>query len=239
MKTLEIIGYKRANLGKSEAKKLRAEGNVPCVLYGGKEQLHFQTPMISFRDLVYTPDAAMVDLKVDGKTTRAIVQDIQFHPVSEMILHADFLELFEDKPVSMNIPVRTKGNAPGVSEGGKLYINQKYLLIKALPKDMPDAILVDISKLTLGKSIKVGELEPGDFEILTSGLVSVISVETPRTMRIAAPVEEEEGVEGEEGEEGIEGEEGEAGEAPAEGGDSAAKKEGEAPADKPQEGGDS
>ena len=222
MKTLEIIGYKRANLGKTDAKRLRVEGRVPCVLYGGKEQVHFETPMINFRDLVYTTDAHFVNISVDGKQSQAILQDIQFHPVSEIIMHADFLELKAGKPIKMEIPVRTEGNAPGVAEGGKLYINQKYLLVKALPKDMPEEILIDISKLRLGGSIKVGELEAGEFEILTSELISVISVETPRTIRVVEVEDEEEleGEEGEEGEEGAEGEEsGEGGET-AEGGDS-------------------
>ncbi len=219
MKSLEIIGYKRANLGKSDAKKLRAEGRVPCVLYGGKEQVHFETPMINFRDLVYTSDVHYVNISVDGeKQAQAILQDIQFHPVSEVIMHADFLELKPGKHISMEIPVRTTGNAPGVAEGGKLYINQKYLLVKALPKDMPEEILVDISKLKLGSSLKVGELETGDFEILTSELVSVVSVETPRTIRVVEVEEDEEELEGEEGAEGEE--EG------AEGGDSAAGDDG-------------
>ena len=114
MKTVEIIGYNRANLGKSESKKLRAEGSVPSVLYGGKEQIHFHSPMILFRDLVYTPEARFVNLNIEGHQTKAVLQDIQFHPVSEVILHADFLELFDDKPVTMDIPLRTVGNAPGV-----------------------------------------------------------------------------------------------------------------------------
>ena len=220
MKTLEIIGYKRANLGKTDAKKLRAEGKVPCVLYGGKEQIHFETPMINFRDLVYTSDAHFVNISVDGKQARAILQDLQFHPVSEIIMHADFLELTAGKTISMDIPVRTKGDAPGVDEGGKLYINQKHLLVKALPKDMPEEILVNISKLTLGSSVKVGDLETENFEFLTSDLVSAISVETPRTIKvIEVEDEEEELLEGEEGEEG-EGEEGAEGEGAAEGGES-------------------
>ena len=210
MKTLEIIGYKRANLGKIDAKKLRAEGKVPCVLYGGKEQIHFETPMINFRDLVYTSDAHFVNIFVDGKQARAILQDLQFHPVSEIIMHADFLELTAGKTISMEIPVRTKGDPPGVEEGGKLYINQKHLLVKALPKDMPEEILVNISKLTLGSSVKVGDLETENFEFLTSDLVSAISVETPRTIKvIEVEDEEEELLEGEEGEEGEEGAEGE------------------------------
>ena len=221
MKTLEITGYKRANLGKTDAKKLRVEGKVPCVLYGGKEQIHFETPMINFRDLVYTTDAHFVNISVDGKQARTILQDIQFHPVSEIIMHADFLELADDKHIRMEIPVRTKGKSPGVAEGGKLYINHKYLLVRALPKDMPEEILIDISKLSLGSSFKVGELEPDNFDFLTSDLVSVISVETPRTIKVIEVEDEEEELEeGEEGE-GEEGEEGEeGGEEKSEGGDS-------------------
>jgi large subunit ribosomal protein L25 len=204
MKTLEIIGNKRANLGKIDAKKLRAEGKVPCVLYGGKEQLHFETPMINFRKLVYTTDAHYVNINVEGQQARAILQDIQFHPVSEAIMHADFLELTAGKLISMEIPVRTKGSARGVAEGGKLYINHKYLLVKSLPKDMPEEIMIDITDLKLGGSIKVGELKVGEYEFLTSDLISVISVETPRTIR-EVEVEEEEDELGE-GEEGAEGE---------------------------------
>ena len=99
MKTVEIIGYKRANLGKTESKKLRSDSFVPCVVYGGKEQIHFSAPMILFRDLVYTPEARFVELNIEGKITKAILQDIQFHPVSEVILHADFLELFDEKSI--------------------------------------------------------------------------------------------------------------------------------------------
>ena len=106
MKTLEIIGYKRANLGKAESSRLRAEGNVPCVLYGGKVQIHFYAPMILFRSLVYTDEAHFVHLNIEGLEFQAILQDIQFHPVSEVILHADFLELLEGKPVKMDIQVK-------------------------------------------------------------------------------------------------------------------------------------
>jgi large subunit ribosomal protein L25 len=171
--------------------------------------------MINFRELVYTSNVHFVNISVEGIQAQAVLQDIQFHPVSETIMHADFLELNQGKQIKLEIPVRTKGNAPGVTEGGKLYINQKYLLIKALPKDMPEEILVDISKLRLGGSVKVGELETGEFEILTSELVSVISVETPRTIRVVETEDEEEELEGEEG-----AEEGEEGSESGEGGDS-------------------
>lgn len=238
MKQIEIIGYERANLGKTEAKQLRNEGNVPCVMYGGKEQVHFHSPMILFRDLVYTPDAYMVNLNIEGNEYQAILQDVQFHPVSDVIVHADFLEVSDQKPIKINIPVRTTGTAPGVQDGGKLYVNQRHLLIKALPADMPDEILLDVSKLMLGKSIKVVDLKSDGFEILTSDLISVASVETPRAMRgksvdeelaeaaaEAALLEGGEVAEGAEGEEGAEGTDGGpakegGGEAPKEGGES-------------------
>ena len=192
MKSLEIIGFKRANLGKKESKDLRLEGNVPCVLYGGKEQVHFHSPMILFRDLVYTPDTYMVDLNIEGDIYKCTLQDIQFHPVSEAILHADFLLIVKGKPVKMDIPIKFEGDAPGVMAGGKLIMKLRKVTLKALPKDMPDYITVDISKLALGKSVKVGEIKPGDFEILNNPATSIATVEIPRALRgKQAGVEEE------------------------------------------------
>ncbi len=184
MKTVEIIGYKRANLGKAESKKLRSESFVPCVVYGGKEQIHFSAPMILFRDLVYTPEARFVELNIEGEVIKAILQDIQFHPVSEVILHADFLELFDEKQIKMSIPVVTHGIAPGIRSGGKLIMKMPKLMIKSLPRDMPESIDVDISKLELGKSIKVADLIPKEYEILTNALVTICSVNIPRVMKI-------------------------------------------------------
>ena len=196
MKTVEVIGYKRANLGKSESKRLRAEGYAPCVVYGTGEQIHFYSPMILFKDLLYTPEARFVELNIEGEKRRAVVQDAQFHPVSEMIMHVDFLELSDDKTIKMSIPVTTVGNSPGVQNGGKLIMKMRHLMVKALPNDMPEFIEVDISKLKLGKSKKVKELEVTGYEILTSPLVTICSVEIPRAMR-GKTTEEEEG-EGEE-----------------------------------------
>ena len=184
MKKVEIIGYKRANLGKTESKKLRSESFVPCVVYGGKEQTHFSAPMILFRDLVYTPEARFVELNIEGEVTKAILQDIQFHPVSEVILHADFLELFDDKLIKMSIPVVTHGIAPGIQSGGKLIMKMPKLMIKSLPKDMPESIDVDISKLELGKSIKVADLTTKEYEVLTNPLVTICSVNIPRVMKV-------------------------------------------------------
>lgn len=183
MKTVEIIGYKRANLGKSEAKRLRAEGNVPCVLYGGDEQIHFYAPMILFRELVYTDEAHFVHLNVEGEEYEAILQDIQFHPVSEVILHVDFLQLFEGKAIKMSVPVHFEGESPGVAKGGTLIKKRRYLSIKALPKNMPEHITVNLSKLDFGKAIKVGEIEEKDFEILDTKIASVAVVEIPRALR--------------------------------------------------------
>jgi len=219
MKTIEIIGYRRANLGKSDAKRLRAEGNVPCVLYGGEEQIHFYAPMILFRDIVYTRDAHFVNLNIEGEQYSAILQDIQFHPVSEIIVHADFLQLFEGKPIKMDIPVKLVGVSPGVTEGGILVHKRRSLSIMALPKNMPSHIEVDISNLVFHHSIKVKDVEEKDFEILDTKIASIAVVEMPRALKA---VEDEEGEELE-GEEGMEGEEGEEGAAPAEGGEKPAE----------------
>jgi large subunit ribosomal protein L25 len=183
MKSIEIIGFKRANLGKTEAKQLRLDGNVPCVLYGGDSQVHFRTPAILFRELVYTPEVHLVKLNIEGDLYDAILQDIQFHPVSEMILHADFLLLTPGKIVKIDIPVKLTGTAPGVIKGGKLQIKLKAMKVKGLPKDLPDFIPVDVTKLDLGKSVKVGEVEVKDLEVLTNSLVTIATVEIPRALK--------------------------------------------------------
>ncbi len=203
METIEIIGFKRANLGKKESKKLREEGNVPCVVYGGKDQIHFHAPMILFRDLVYTPGANFVKLNIEGEERDAILQDIQFHPVSEIILHADFLELDDNKKVKMEIPVKAIGNSPGVQQGGKILMRIRKLSVMAYPKDMPSFVEVDISELELGKSIKVEDLLNDQYDILNSPLVSVVSVNIPR-VKIEVEEDEEEGEESAEGAEGAE-----------------------------------
>lgn len=201
MKTVEIIGYKRANLGKAESKKLRADGNVPCVLYGGDEQVHFSAPMILFRDLVYTDEAHFVHLNIEGVEYEAIMQDLQFHPVSEVLLHVDFLQLFEGKRIKMNIPVHFEGESPGVAKGGTLIKKRRYLSISALPKDMPEYITVNLNTLDFGKAIKVQEIEENNFEILDTKIASVAVVEIPRALRGKQATEDEEEVEEEGAEE--------------------------------------
>tara|TARA_B000000475_G_scaffold220986_1_gene184125 strand:+ start:19 stop:585 length:567 start_codon:yes stop_codon:yes gene_type:complete len=163
--------------------------------------------MILFRDLVYTPGANFVKLNIEGVEKDAILQDIQFHPVSEVILHADFLELQENKKIRMDIPVKIIGDSPGVQQGGKILIRIRKLSLMAYPKNMPSFVEVDISELQLGKSISVETLLNDQYEILNSPLVSVVSVNVPR-VKIEVEEEDEEGEEGEEGVEGAEGAEG-------------------------------
>jgi large subunit ribosomal protein L25 len=185
MKVVEIIGYKRANLGKTEAKQLRLEGNAPCVLYGGKEQIHFYSPMILFRELIYKPDAAFVKLNIEGDEYDAILQDAQFHPTSEILLHADFLLLRDDKKVRMEIPVRFVGNSVGVQKGGKMVAKLRKLSVSALPKDMPEFIEVDITNLEVGKSFKVKDLGETKYKVLNSPSNPIVSVEVTRALRQA------------------------------------------------------
>lgn len=186
MKTVEIIGYKRANLGKAESKKLRDEGLVPCVLYGGNEQVHFYSPMILFRELVYTNEAHFVHINIEGEECQAILQEVQFHPVSEVILHADFLRIAEDRKIKMSIPIRMVGQAPGVSKGGTLVRKRASLKVYSYPKDMPDHIDIDISSLDFHHAIKVADIKVEGLEFLDPKQASLAVVEVPRAAKMAA-----------------------------------------------------
>ena len=200
MKTLEIVGFNRQDTGKKHSKALRNDSQVPCVLYGQKEPVHFSVPMILFRELVYTPNVYQVELNIEGAKSKAILQDIQFHPVSEVILHADFLALQDDKAVKMDIPLKFVGTAPGMAAGGVLGVKLRKLTIKALPKDFPDFVEVDISKLELGKSIKVGELPEADYQVMNNAMISMAVIKIPRALRSAQSTTEEGEEAGEEAE---------------------------------------
>src|SRR6188474_1246816 len=180
MKTVEIIGYRRANLGKAQSQKLRDEGLVPCVLYGGNDQVHFHSPMILFRDLVYTQEAKFVHVNIEGEECQAILQEVQFHPVSEVILHADFLRVSEDRKVKMNIPVRLVGQAPGVAKGGTLVRKKASLKVAALPNNMPDHIDVSVAELDFHHAIKVGDINTSGLDFLDPKQTAVAVVEVPR-----------------------------------------------------------
>jgi large subunit ribosomal protein L25 len=186
MKTIEIVGYKRANLGKADSQRLRNEGFVPCVVYGGTEQVHFYAPMILFRDLVYTNEAHFVHLNIEGEEAQAILQEVQFHPVSEIILHADFLKIAEDRKVKMEIPVKLVGLAPGVSKGGALVRKKASLKVFGFPKDMPDHIDVDVSTLDFHHAIKVADMKMEGLEFLDPKASAIAAVEVPRAAKMAA-----------------------------------------------------
>lgn len=185
MKTIEIIGYRRANLGKNDSQKTREEGNVPCVLYGGDKQVHFHSPVILFRDLVYTNEAHFVHLNIEGEECQAIMQEVQFHPVSEIILHVDFLRISDDRKIKMDIPVRLVGQAPGVSKGGTLVRKRASLKVYAFAKDMPDHIDIDCSSLDFHHAIKVGDVKIPNLELLDPKAAAIAAVEVPRAAKLA------------------------------------------------------
>lgn len=202
MKSITINGSKRESVGKVATKALRNAGEVPCVLYGGEAPVHFAADERAFTKLVYTPNAHTVVIDLgDNVTFNAILQDIQFHPVSDKILHIDFYQLFDDKEVSMNIPVVIKGSAPGVlNSGGVLSRNKRKLKVRALPANLPDIIEADISELELGDKLYVTELADEKFKFLHPDNTVVCQV---RTSRVSLQIEDE--VEGaEEGAEGVE-----------------------------------
>ena len=185
MNSIEIKGFKREGLGKKDSKKLRNEGKVPCVLYGGEEPIHFYAEAGDFRHLIYTPKVYLIDVDIDGTVYKAVMQDVQFHPVEEQILHVDFLKIVEDKPVKIEVPIKAEGYAKGMRTGGKLKVNLRYLKVKALAKDLPDFIKIDITDLALGDSFKVGQLKLDNIEFLNSKSVPVVSIVITRAARAA------------------------------------------------------
>ena len=213
MKSITIKGSKRESVGKVATKALRNAGKVPCVLYGG-EPVHFSADELAFRHLVYTPNVYTAVIELDGgEKFNAIVQDIQFHPVTDKILHIDFYQLFDDKAVSLNIPVNLEGSSPGVINGGVLRFPNRRLTVKAIPANLPDFINIDISGLKIGDKVSVDQLKTDDYEILHPESMVVVQVRTARAAIVDVDDEDEE-----EGEEG----------ATAEGGEAAPATEGEA-----------
>jgi len=224
MKSITIKGSERESVGKKATKALRNAGKVPCVVYGGEKPLHFSADELAFKKLVYTPNPHNGKVDLDkGEKVKAVMQDIQFHPVTDKILHIDFYQLFDDKELTMDIPVRLQGNSPGVRNGGRLLFRNRKLTIKALPDNLPDFFDVDISNLKIGDNILVESLLNDDFSILQPDSTVVVQVKTARAV-IEIEEEDEEGLEGVEGAEGAEATEGaaetaaEGGEKPSEGG---------------------
>ena len=199
MKTLAISVKERLNVGKTNTRALRNQGNVPCVLYGGEKQVTFYAHENDFRKLVYTPDTFVVDLDVDGKKTKAIMQDIQFHPVTEKILHIDFLEVFDNKPITVSLPVVLSGVAIGVKNGGNLMFRRPKIITKGLVSNLPEAINIDIEHLKIGMFIYIKDVVIEGAEFLAPPNSVVVGVKTARAAIVEEEIEGEE--EGEEGEE--------------------------------------
>jgi len=194
MKSITIKGSQRESVGKVSTKALRNAGQVPCVLYGGDQTVHFSAEEKAFKTLVYTPNVFTATIELEGKTYAAILQDIQFHPVTDAILHIDFYQIFDDKEVTMNIPVQLEGSAPGVLNGGSLRFTNRKLKVKAIPANLPDFLTANISELKIGDKLQVAELATDGLSILHPETMVVVQVRTSRNT-----IEDEE-TEGEEGE---------------------------------------
>jgi len=180
MKSIEIKAVSRDHFGKKSSNSLRAESNVPCVMYGGEENLHFYAHENAFRKLVYTPEVYLVSLNIDGKNYNAVMKDLQFHPVSDRLLHIDFIQVIDNKPVTINIPLKITGVSPGVKAGGKLRIKRRSLRVKGMAEDLPDHLNIDISKLQIGQSIKIGDLSYDKLEIIDNKRAMVAAVAVSR-----------------------------------------------------------
>jgi large subunit ribosomal protein L25 len=187
MKTVSMSGSSRESVGKKDAKLQRSEGRIPCVLYGGKEQIKFVAEEKSFHQIVFTPDSFFIKLTIDGKSHDCVLKDIQYHPVSDTILHADFIEFEHDKLLTMSVPVRFTGNAPGLIKGGELVKKFRKLNVRALPADMPEAVVIDISELDIDQKIIISEIPQEKFKILEKPERYIIAIRPTRVTATAEP----------------------------------------------------
>jgi large subunit ribosomal protein L25 len=203
MKTVSLSGSPRENVGKKGANTLRKQGCIPAVVYGGKEQLHFSILENEAKKLVFTPNVYLIEIDVNGKKFKAILQETQVHPVTDRILHLDFLEVKENSPFKLNLPVRLEGFSKGVRNGGNLSQNFRTLKVMGLLKDMPEAVKIDITSLKIGEKIRVLDLNIPGLKFSDPENAVVVGVLTAR-----AVIEEEEEEEEEESAEGAEGTEG-------------------------------
>lgn len=200
MKVIALKGEERDGLGKSANKKVRNAGKVPCVIYGKGDNVHFTVYQADFKNLVYTPNTYLVKIEVGSTAKLAKVQEVQYHPVSEDIIHADFLEVDAENPISIHVPVKIIGNSPGVIAGGKLQLKIKKLLVSGLIANLPEFIEVSIDSLEIGKSVKVADISVENMTLLDSENNSIVSCIVTRAAKSAAGEGgEEEGAEGEEG----------------------------------------
>ena len=175
-----MSGALREHVGKKDTKALRRESKVPCVLYGKGEQKHLAIPLKQFDRILFNPEPCYVEIEIGGEKHKAMLKDIDFHPVTDIVYHADFYELSEDKPIVMSIPVHTKGTSVGVMAGGRLMLKSKRLLVKALPGNMPSEISIDITEMKIGKKVKIQDLDRGDYEFTQSESNEVLAITSTR-----------------------------------------------------------
>ncbi len=188
MKTIELQVKRREDTGKKAARKLRKQGYVPCVVYGGETPIHCYAKESTFKDIVYTPEVFLITLDIDGEKVKAIKKDVQFHPVKDNILHVDFLKVTEDKPVKLYMPVKLVGFAKGVQAGGQLYQLMRYIKVKGHIQDIPERLEVDITDLGLGKSLKISDLKYDKLEVLepASAVVALVKLTRAALSRLEA-----------------------------------------------------
>ncbi len=192
MKIVSMSGSPRENVGKKDAKMNRKNGKVPCVLYGGEDQIHFLANEKDFKNIIFTPEVCFIDLEINGKQYKATLQDVQYHPVSDNILHVDFLQIIDDKPIIMSIPIKVGGTSPGVLRGGKLAIKMRKLKLKGLADVLPDNIKVDISALDIGDNVKVNSLSVEGVDLLDVPTSIVVAVKASRKAEDLDETEEDE-----------------------------------------------
>ncbi|MFD0931505.1 50S ribosomal protein L25/general stress protein Ctc [Psychroflexus salinarum] len=216
MKSITIKGSKRESVGKKATKALRNAGEVPCVIYGGDNIVHFAAPEVSFNKLIYTPDVHTVIVDLEGNKTNAVLQDIQFHPVTDEILHIDFYEFHEGQEITMEIPVHSEGVPKGVKNGGVLRFNLRRMTVRGLAKNLPDYIVANVTPLKIGQKLYVTAVASEDYKIMHPDNTVICQVRTSRNVSLIGVDEDEE-----DEDETAEGEEG--AESSAEGGDDAAE----------------
>lgn len=190
MKTFQILVKKREDTGKGSTRRLRNQDNVPCVMYGGDKLYHFYAHENSFKKMIYTPEVHIIELEIDGEKHKAVVKEIQFHPVTDKIQHIDFVEAFPDKPVIVSIPIELTGSSIGIKNGGKLRLKRRNLKVKGLLENLPDTLKIDMTNVDISHVIKVGDLDYKKLELLDPHRSMVVSVISSRLAMKAATIEE-------------------------------------------------
>ena len=191
MNSVSLSGSLRENVGKKDAKALRRNGQVPCIIYGNNiEQVKFFTDARSFKKILYTPETLIIDFEINGKVYHTILQDIQYHPVTDDVLHADFLYVNEENPITVTLPVRTQGTCPGVMRGGRMNMNLSKLKVRGFVNDLPDNIMIDVTKLQMNQAIKVKDLDLEKITILVPANTIVVDVRAPRNAAAEETTEE-------------------------------------------------